>query len=112
MNQLSIFEAPKQLSGREIALAEFKKKHPFLCHILRVEDGKAWHINTLYKDYNDAHYPKSDCESRIRKYTVCNTVEELKYLIANPDVKTNQHQYIITNVEWETLSKLNEIIND
>lgn len=93
-------------TGTETALDKWKKEHPFKFHILRLDNGNLMHVNSIFTNANDGHYPECDYEDRMRKYTVCNNIEKLKETIERPQLVGVQKQYVITNLDWKLLNTL------
>lgn len=104
--QISMFETfvSDETDVQTTRWNEFVAIHPLRYHIVRLDpDGIIYHINTIYKDYNDSHYPKEPYENRLTKYSLCNSVDEL--IILEPSKAPKVH-YVLAAVDYKKLKAL------
>lgn len=91
---------------REMAKTEWLKKYPFKYHLFRVMkdelSDKVSHINSLYSDYNDRGYPVPGYDSRMFKYIMADTLEDVKRIIVEAKNKATNY-YICTKLYDELI---------
>lgn len=122
--QTTLFETEKPLqnncgnplltaaAAREKLKEEFRKNHPFVYHLLRLDNGKLFHINSLWKDYNDKDYPTEARENRMRKYHDCKTIDEIKQVMKQPKENPKQLHYIMARIDYELLKQMDDFLHD
>jgi len=107
MVQLEIFDKQeKDLTSIEKYWQEFNAKYPFVFDVYRVEDGRAWHINTCHAGYNDSEY-RTDNR---RLFTVCDTIEGFLDVIRNPKAEAGKYQFIKTRLPRNDVNMLEEVL--
>lgn len=84
--------------------------HELRYHLLRIGDGKIWHVNSIWEGYNSDGYPDGPTENRLRKYHEVKSISDVRKVIKECDGA--QAHYLMVKFDYKLITKIPEFIEN